>query len=394
MLRSIQIKNFKAIGDSGRIALTPLTVFVGHNGTGKSSVLEALEFFQNYVYRGVDEGVAPWYDIDHILWEGRDRDKPAKGDDFYPHPLEISILGTQKRNWRADLRLGRLATDTQSYKARMIAPKLETFIMDRTGLWRNEFGKPPTSKLAGEKESHEIGLQKGQSILANLPHDADRWMFLSLDPMAIGQPRVRRGTGYDTALNRTGGNLSAFLLSFLELDPDGFESMVDSLRHILPYVADLRADVVKDLVESRSLLRMTEGFGKGNHAHLPGWVLSGGTLRLLAILAALRHPDAPEVLCIDELENGLDPRAIGFLVEEIRYAIQEEGRQVLATTHSPYLLDKLSLSQIVTVEREDGGQPVFRRPAENEHLKQWGDRFAPGSLYTMGLYRRREGEVK
>lgn len=393
MLRSIQIKNFKAIADSGRIELTPLTVFVGHNGTGKSSVIEALEFFQSYVMSDLDEALAPWYDFDHILWQGHDREQPQKGEVFYPHPLEIALTGSEKRNWRADVRLGRLAADAEGHKARTIAPKLEAFLMDKTGLWRREFGKPGTCKLAGDPETTELLIRPGRSVLGGLHHEAHRWMFLNLDPAVIGQPRVRRGTGSETTLSRSGGNLSAFLLSFLELDPEGFESMIDSLRHILPYVADLRAEVVRDIVESRSLMRMTEDFGK-KHAHLPGWVLSAGTLRLLAILAALRHPDAPEVLCIEELENGLDPRAIGFLVEEIRYAIQEEGRQVIATTHSPYLLDKLSLEHIVTVEREGGGPPVFRRPAENEHLKQWADRFAPGALYTMGLYRKREGEGK
>ena len=390
MLRSIQIKNFKAIADSGRIQLTPLTVFVGHNGTGKSSVLEALEFFHRYIHGGVDEAVAPWFDLDHILWQGHDRERPQKGDVFYPHPLEISLTGKQRQNWRADLRLGRLAEDTESHKARMIAPKFEAFEMNRTGLWRRKFGMPATSQLAGQKEPDEIFLHPDQSILKGLPHDADRWMFLSLDPLAIGLPRVRRGTGYETTLNRSGANLSAFLLSFLELDPDGFDTMVDSIRYILPYVADLRAEVIRDMVESRSLLRMTEGFAN-RAAHLPGWVLSGGTLRLLTILAALRHPEAPEVLCIEELENGLDPRAIGFLVEEIRYAIENEGRQIITTTHSPYLLDKLLLSHIVTVDRLPGGPPVFSRPADSENLKAWGEKFAPGSLYTMGMFRREGG---
>lgn len=393
MLRSIQIKNFKAIADSGRIELTPLTVFVGHNGTGKSSVLEALEFFHRYVQLGIDEAIEPWYDIDHILWQGHDRENSDDDGTFYPHPLGISLTGCTKRNWRADVRLGRLRKDSKTHKARTIAPELEGFEMDLTGLWRRKFGEPATRRLAGQKEAENLPLVSGQSVLADAPLGLNHWMFLNLDPLAIGQPRVRRGSGHDTTLNRTGANLSAFLLSFLEIDPEGFESMIDSLRYILPYVADLRAESVRDMVESRSLLRMTEGFGE-RHAHLPGWVLSGGTLRLLAILAALRHPEAPEVLCIEELENGLDPRSIGFLVEEIRYAIQEEGRQVIATTHSPYLLDKLSLSHIVTVEREGGGPPVFRRPAESEHLKQWAARFAPGSLYTMGMYRKREGGEK
>jgi predicted ATPase len=155
----------------------------------------------------------------------------------------------------------------------------------------------------------------------------------------------------------------------------------------------LEPEISRDLINQLAFFRMVEQFDH-HHVKLPSWVLSGGTLRLLAILAALRHPIPPPVLFIEELENGLDPRALGFLVEEIRYATEAGTTQVIATTHSPYLLDKLSLEHIVTVEREGGGPPVFRRPAENEHLKQWADRFAPGSLYTMGLYRKREGEGK
>jgi predicted ATPase len=283
--------------------------------------------------------------------------------------------------------------DTELQKSRTIATKFEAFIMDRTGLWKRKFGEPATRRLAGQNEADEMTLLSGQSVLADAPLGLDRWMFLNLDPLAIGRPRIRRTSANATTLSRTGATLSAYLLSFLEKDQAGFDAMIDSLSYILPYVKDLRPEIVRDMVESRSLLRMTENVGD-QQAHLPGWVLSGGTLRLLAILAALRHPEGPEVLCIDELENGLDPRAIGFLVEEIRYAIQEEGRQVIATTHSPYLLDKLSLAHIITVEREDGGPPVFRRPAENEHLQQWAERFAPGSLYTMGLYRKREGGEK
>jgi hypothetical protein len=64
------------------------------------------------------------------------------------------------------------------------------------------------------------------------------------------------------------------------------------------------------------------------------------------------------------------------------------------TTHSPYLLDKLALEHIVTVERLDGGSPVFRRPAEEKELRQWATKFAPGSLYSMGMLRSKERRVR
>jgi len=45
-ISSLRVRNFKAIKDSGTIKLGPLTAFVGYNGTGKSSLIEAAELFQ------------------------------------------------------------------------------------------------------------------------------------------------------------------------------------------------------------------------------------------------------------------------------------------------------------------------------------------------------------
>jgi predicted ATPase len=220
------------------------------------------------------------------------------------------------------------------------------------------------------------------------------WMFLSLNPHEIGQPRRRPESKGDEPLLKTGGNLADILKTFYERDTSGFNAMIEALQYIVPYVANVRSDITKDLVERRSLIQLTERFGSGRDVPLPGWVLSGGTLRLLALLAALRHPEGPSVLFIEELENGLDPRAIGFVVDEIRSAISSGDKQVILTTHSPYLLDKLSLEHIVTVERSDGGSPVFRRPAEEVELQQWASEFAPGSLYSMGMLRSKGRRVR
>ena len=92
---------------------------------------------------------------------------------------------------------------------------------------------------------------------------------------------------------------------------------------------------------------------------------------------------------MDEIENGLDPRTIGLLVSEIREAVEAGLTQVIATTHSPYLLDQLSLSHLVLVERDKTGAPRFSRPAEDAALRKWAKDFAPGSLYAMGTLSNR-----
>ena len=117
---------------------------------------------------------------------------------------------------------------------------------------------------------------------------------------------------------------------------------------------------------------------------VPGWMLSTGTLRMLALLALLRHPIPPPLIVVEEIENGLDPRSIHLLVEEIRTAVLNGVTQVILTTHSPYLLDLLKLDQLVLVARDEKGEPRFHRPDDDAKLNEWAKDFAPGRLYTMG----------
>ena len=54
-LETVRIRNFKAIRDSGVVTFTPLSVFIGNNGSGKSSLIEGLETFQNVIRQGLDD---------------------------------------------------------------------------------------------------------------------------------------------------------------------------------------------------------------------------------------------------------------------------------------------------------------------------------------------------
>jgi len=42
MIQKVFIENFKAIHNGTDLPIQPFTVFIGNNGTGKSSVMEAL----------------------------------------------------------------------------------------------------------------------------------------------------------------------------------------------------------------------------------------------------------------------------------------------------------------------------------------------------------------
>ena len=161
-----------------------------------------------------------------------------------------------------------------------------------------------------------------------------------------------------------------------------FDGIVETLQYVLPYAGDLQPALTSEL-ERMVYLQMTEG-----HFKVPGWLLSTGTLRIVALLALLRHPKPPSLVVIEEIENGLDPRTIHLLVDEIRNAVESGRTQIILTTHSPYLLDLLDLSHIVLVSRVNG-EPTFSRPEDEESLQEWTRNFGPGRLYTMDLLGRK-----
>src|SRR5437868_2384436 len=69
-LRSFRLKNFKAVRDSGVINFTPLTVFIGGNGSGKSSIIEGLEILHIIATEDLDRALQAWRGFEHIANKG------------------------------------------------------------------------------------------------------------------------------------------------------------------------------------------------------------------------------------------------------------------------------------------------------------------------------------
>jgi len=198
-------------------------------------------------------------------------------------------------------------------------------------------------------------------------------------PRRHGRAKAKKHARYAFGLQPDGSNIGEYLLDILngENGVDVFNGIIEQLKYVLPYTKDIQPTLTSELDKS-VFLQLSESNFK-----VPGWLLSTGTLRVLALLAVLGNPNPPSLVVIEELENGLDPRTIHLLIEEIMNATESGRTQVIATTHSPYLLDLLPLSTVLFVERPDGGEPVFSRPVDEESKRKWAEQFGPGQLYTM-----------
>ncbi len=388
-LQSFRLKNFKAVRDSGIVKFTPLTVFIGNNGSGKSSLIEGLETFQSIISDGLDRAMEPWRGFEHIWNQANPhqlRFSPDVRED-HTNPMRFELRGD---GWGGNV-YASMEVNVGPGGTELFIGKEEFRMRVRdytTRAVRDSSGQVRATNTLDKNaalENLEL-LESGRNFLKSNHIGSDHWQFLSLVPHAMSDPVPQKRTGGTIRLAKDGSNVAEYLLSIRKIDPAVVDGIVETLQYVLPYARDVQPALTSEL-ERTVYLQMTEGNFK-----LPGWLLSTGTLRVLALLAVLRHPNPPALLVIEEIENGLDPRTIHLIVEEIRSAVESGKTQIILTTHSPYLLDLLTLSQIVVVERDDAGSPVFTRPGNDAALQEWTQKFAPGQLYTMGRLNRKQSE--
>jgi predicted ATPase len=399
--KSLAVENFKAIRKGSSVQLTPLTVFIGNNGSGKSSLIEGLDTYRSIVLDGLDSAMNRWRGMEYVWNQAASHGRKTVPDGHIIHEntFTIHLKGIWGRG-RFKVRLmacpesggNRIRIEDEFIEL----PGARLLRRDWTGRCESYGDGGAVMASAPPLDGSGVRVAKSRDrvldrVMMYLPGESAspldwkeivrRWQFLALEPRPMGDPERQRMTDGPPLLNRDGSNLGQYLLSMREASVDAFNDLLEALQFVLPFVRDLRPVLTHAIERCVSLETIEEGY------MVPGWLLSTGTLRVLALLACLRHPDPPPLLVVEEIENGLDPRTIHLLVEEIRAAISAKTTQVLCTTHSPYLLDLLDLSHIVVVELDEG-RVTFQRP-DAERLREWSKSFSAGQLYTMGHLTRK-----
>ena len=120
----------------------------------------------------------------------------------------------------------------------------------------------------------------------------------------------------------------------------------------------------------------------------PALVLSDGTLRFAAIAAAFFQPDMPDLLTIEEIENGIHPTRLRLLVELLRTQSKNGRPQVIATTHSPVVLSWLKESEYQTTffcsRDEETGASIIRPLSEVPRLLELVKKQPLSDLFAEG----------
>lgn len=242
-----------------------------------------------------------------------------------------------------------------------------------------------SSETSGWEQPFRLGPEK--TALASLPEDEERFpvatwcrKFLGegVQRLALSSDEMRRPSppGRARTYLPDGSNLPHVISGFQTEAPERFHEWVRHVREALP---DIETISTREREEDRHrylVLRYANGL------EAPSWLVSDGTLRLLALTLLAYLPNLTGLYLIEEPENGIHPRAVETVFQSLSSVY---GAQVLLATHSPIVAGMARLDDILCFGRTAEGATDVVSGVEHPRLKEWRGTLDPGMLLAAGV---------
>lgn len=227
-------------------------------------------------------------------------------------------------------------------------------------------------------------LPREHQIRALFPQDFPETRLVALQP-----PTLREASYIDSdqPLVETDGYGLATALAYMKLsNSDGFAAIEKRTRAIVPTFESLRFKRSKVASEGpRTIYGDELVFDMKGASGLPPSAVSDGTLLTLGLLTMTMQYSAVDrefLFLIDELERGLHPKALGELIAQLRRLTRESEVQILATSHSPYLVDWLQPDEVRLTGLLDDGTATIRKLTDHPDFERWKEEMSPGELWS------------
>lgn len=416
-IEGIRIRNYRTLyniklgklwDSQSSMPLSPMTVVIGKNGAGKSSLFDAFGFLADCLKNGVEEACDARGRGGFERIRSRGQTGPIEFEIYYredgnarPITYEISIdldLDGRPMVKRECLRQRRKG-QSRGYPL--------TFLLLENGrgfAWKGEnSGKEIDEKVqpnhqnlleaiaADNPESAEreevqlydarrlgiatLGALKQHPRIATFRHFIEGWYLSYFTPDAA---RSLPLAGPQKRLNIHGDNIGNVVQYMEREHKERFKRVLSRVAAKIPGVLSIDTEKSAD---RRLLLRFNnEGFVDPFYAQ----EMSDGTLKVFAYLLLLEDPDPPPFICIEEPENGLYHKLLISLANEFRShaTSPKNGSQVFITTHQPYFVDALTPDEVWILEKGADGFSKIRRASDDITIKALVDQGLPlGGLW-------------
>jgi predicted ATPase len=185
--------------------------------------------------------------------------------------------------------------------------------------------------------------------------------------------------------------------------PDKLQELQNMLKRVVPSVQKVGVRRSKVIVDRKRLIEVggksipyeetQEIIGKevvldmNTGERIPAHAISEGTLLTLGLITVLMNPQQPHLILLDDIEQGLHPKAQRELIMVFKEIVQANSDlQIIFTTHSPYIIDALQPSQVHVLSHVGDGFTKTKRLDEHPDV-EWAKQ-----TLTTGEFWDAEGE--
>lgn len=371
MIKNVWVKNYRSIADI-RVNLEPVTILVGHNGSGKSNFVDVFRFIYDAFRLGLDAAIVNRHGMSALRrWSAKGR----------PYDVEIGLtIATDVINATYSFTLG--SERRGEYNVKRENCQIREIVTQQVAQYETNNG----SWIYTPKDLHPqindrallLPLLATTEPYRKLYDYLTSFAFYNIFPNALSEPQ-KPANPYP--LDEHGANLASTLREMQRSKSRLMDSLRESISTVLPDVVDFQVSQVGGYL----VTKLRHEMSNDGRAMFELSQESDGTLRMLGILVALYQDDQRTLLTLEEPELTIHPGALSVLWDEIEAA--GDRSQVLITTHSPDLLDLCQVEQLRVVEKVEGAtliDPIdeTQRTAIQTRL------FAPGELLrAQGLKR-------
>jgi len=367
MLEKVKLHNFKSHQDTElNFDNSRLHALVGQNSSGKTSVLQALHYLSQLANSSVDNIFQHERAPQFIATIGQNN-MSVTASGFWKNP--------DRNDWEASYDWRQ--TVNHSWSARLS--------------W--EADKQPDS-MGGEPSSFIYAPEPIQQSLKNAVH---------LKLVATNLAKAAYSDAITPRVEFDGSGLAPTLDYLRDEAPDKFQSLQEMLKRIVPSVREVGVRRAKVMVNRQRLIEVggksisyeesQEMAGQevvldmNTGKRIPAHAISEGTMLTLGLLTVLMNTNQPNLVLLDDVEQGLHPTAQRDLIAVFKEILQDNSNlQIIFSTHSPYIVDQLIPSQVHVLSNANSGFTHSKRLDEHPDV-EWAKQ-----TLTTGEFWDAEGE--
>ena len=379
MITSLRLVDFKNFADE-TLRVGPFTVIVGANASGKSNIRDAFRFLHG-IGRGytLTEAVGGKYGVGRQReWEpirGATNEiirinSSTRGLPVPPNPafgLEVELTANNK-DATYSVEVSREITRAQGFRItyeRLLiggedvytkprSPHYDRQVsLGRDGAINIKLDKPALTQVHDSRYVHPSRREQVEAIVGTLAN----MRFLDPVPDQMREPTFPG----PTVLGDSGEYLPTVLREICA-DPARKRILAEWMRELTPM--DVTGFEFPEDPSDRIHLKLKEKSGR----EISSYSASDGTLRFLAMLAALLDEDPTGLYIFEEIDNGIHPARLHLLVDLIERQTAKGAVQIVTTTHSPELISMVNedtFGNMSVVCRLEDSEDAIIRPVSD-----------------------------